>query len=134
MFICSKCDAQSLKWSGRCTECGSWGTISEEGGKAPQAKHLPKKKAVAQKSTPLSEQTKQEEHERFSTGIEEIDRVFGGGIVKGSLVLIAGEPGIGKSTLVAALAGHLSSKTNSVLYVSGEESPSQLSSRFARLK
>lgn len=132
MFICTNCDAQSPKWSGKCLECDKWGTLQEEqpaSAKASAGKGASRAKAV--KSRRLKDVTKQNEHERMPTGDPEIDRVLGGGIVKGSVVLISGEPGIGKSTLVAAIAGSMKEQ---VLYISGEESPGQLAARFARLE
>lgn len=129
MFICSKCDTQSQKWSGRCFECQAWGSLVEEG---------VSRKGVSVSGeilTPVSlhQVTGQDEHERYTTGEPELDRVLGGGIVKGSLVLLSGEPGIGKSTLVADMAKRFSSAGRSILYVSGEESGAQLKARFLRL-
>lgn len=132
MFVCTKCDAQSLKWAGRCTECGGWGTLTEESGAA--AKTISQTTtAAAQKSARLLDVTKETARERTSTGHGEVDRVLGGGIVPGSLVLLAGEPGIGKSTIVAMVAAAVSGPEREVLYVSGEESAPQLAGRFDRL-
>lgn len=130
MYACTKCDAQSAKWSGRCTECGGWGTLADEGEMPLKAKTAAKAKArgAAPKPSPLTEAAKTD-LTRIKTGSEEIDRVLGGGIVPGSLVLLSGEPGIGKSTIVAMMANAIPS----VLYVSGEESASQLAGRFQRL-
>lgn len=131
IYVCSNCDAQSPKWSGRCLECGSWGTLSEQitDSKGEQ-KEMIKKLGGAEiidlttiKATNL---------ERLKTGINEIDRVLGGGLVSGSLVLLSGEPGIGKSTLVAQIASALG-KEGSTLYVSGEESAIQVKNRLNRL-
>lgn len=131
MFICTHCDAQSSKWSGKCLTCDKWGTIVEEAA-APRLKPgATSGKAKATQSRPLKDVAKQNETDRLSVGDAEVDRVLGGGIVKGSLVLLSGEPGIGKSTLVAAMAGSIN---GSVLYISGEESPTQLAARFDRLK
>ena len=134
MFVCNNCDAQSLKWAGRCTECSKWGTLLEQantkGVRSKGAGSFSSMKIKAAVSKPLSEVASQNEHVRVSTGDPEIDRVLGGGIVTGSIVLISGEPGIGKSTMVAAIAGSI---TSSVLYISGEESPAQLAARFSRL-
>lgn len=130
MFICSHCDSQSSKWAGRCQECSKWGTLTEED-QAPQKKAgASSVKAKAVKSKPLKDVARQDETDRISTHDPEIDRVLGSGIVKGSLVLLSGEPGIGKSTMVAAMAGSIK---GDVLYISGEESPTQLAARFERL-
>lgn len=132
IFVCSNCDAQFPKWSGRCLECGSWGTLKEEtlSGKEEQKETIKKlggAKVIdlsALKSAPL---------ERLKTGINEIDRVLGGGLVPGSLILLSGEPGIGKSTLVAQIAGAIGQKA-ATIYVSGEESAPQVKARLDRLK
>jgi len=133
MFHCTHCDAQSPKWAGRCGTCGSWGTVVEETS-SPSVPKRSATKASARASTRLFDIASQNEHERVHTDIQELDRVFGGGIVKGSLTLISGEPGIGKSTLVAMIAGIVARQKSSVLYISGEESASQLASRFTRLQ
>ncbi|TAK03991.1 DNA repair protein RadA [Patescibacteria group bacterium] len=145
MFACSKCDAQTSKWAGRCAECGAWGTVGEEADKASGGQGLRTfgAKAKAMKSAPLSGASAAPKA-RIATTIGEMDRVLGGGLVPGSLVLLAGEPGIGKSTLVAMAAGRVARADPSmpplskgriaqVLYVSGEESASQLADRFTRL-
>ncbi|MCR4314304.1 MAG: DNA repair protein RadA [Candidatus Uhrbacteria bacterium] len=149
MFICTHCDAQSSKWTGRCLTCEKWGTLVDEGSQNAVAagfslRTTDGKKAKAAKSTPLRDVAKQNESDRLTTMDAEIDRVLGGGIVKGSLVLLSGEPGIGKSTLVAqiasaingapAIASATAGGASSVLYISGEESPTQLAARFERLK
>lgn len=134
MFSCSNCDAQYPKWTGRCTECGKWGTVADEtadGGSTPRlTKDGIKRKAA--KTTPMTEAVSQSAGPRVSTGDAEVDRVLGDGLVPGSLVLLSGEPGIGKSTLVAQIAAKVGSD-KTVLYISGEESASQLAGRFARL-
>ena len=136
IFICTNCDAQSPKWSGRCLECGSWGTLHEETFDSKEVAKDAMKKAVnkaggaeiidlsAIKSTSL---------ERLKTNIAEIDRVLGGGLVPGSLVLLSGEPGIGKSTLVAQIADAVG-KNYETIYVSGEESAAQVKARLSRLE
>jgi DNA repair protein RadA/Sms len=134
MFHCSKCDSQSLKWSGKCNECQSWGTITQEEEASTSSSFGSIKKAKALESTPLSKLSNQNEHERYQTKNPEVDRVLGDGLVKGSLVLLSGEPGIGKSTLIASMSSDYGSSGNSILYISGEESSSQLKTRFTRLK
>ena len=131
IFTCSNCDAQSPKWSGRCLECGSWGTLSEQIIDSHQEKAEDAKKVGAAKILDLRS-IKAGALKRLTTGLEEVDRVLGGGIVPGSLVLLSGEPGIGKSTLVAQIAGSQNSKL-SVIYASGEESAAQVKSRLDRL-
>lgn len=106
----------------------------EKEGEEAVAKHLPKTKAEAKQSTPLFNTKKQNEYERLITKDPEIDRVLGGGVVKGSLVLLAGEPGVGKSTMSAAVASAIAQADQPVLYVSGEESSSQLAARFGRME
>jgi len=131
MFICSNCDSQFPKWAGRCTECAKWGTLTEEQGGTSKKRSSSSTPVKTTASQPLKDVAKQNEHERLPTGDPEINRVLGGGIVKGSLVLISGEPGIGKSTIVAAIAGSI---RDTVLYISGEESPGQLAARFHRIE
>jgi DNA repair protein RadA/Sms len=132
MFHCSKCDAQASKWAGRCVECGAWGTMTAEEASAPSVFVRPSGKAAAKPSTSLASKTKAADAKRVPSGIEEVDRVLGGGIVPGSVILLAGEPGIGKSTLVASICGAIA-KSRPVLYVSGEESAPQLAGRFERI-
>lgn len=127
MFACSKCDAQQLKWSGRCTSCGSWGTLGEESG-VEESKGSKVKKTKATITGLADEGARKARHR--PTGIAEFDRALGGGIVEGSVLLLSGEPGIGKSTLVSQLVGSVS---GSVLLSSGEESASQIRLRFERL-
>jgi len=131
IFVCSNCDAQFPKWSGRCSECGSWGTLGEQVSDSKSLKKEAGKKLGGAEVIDLMA-IKASSLERFPTGINEIDRVLGGGLVPGSLVLLSGEPGIGKSTLVAQIASALSQK-QSAIYVSGEESAAQVKARLDRL-
>lgn len=133
MFHCTHCDAQYPKWSGKCLECDHWGTIKEESETSSPALRAGKTNAKAKEPTSLKNIKAQDEHVRLSIGDPEIDRVLGGGIVNGSLTLLSGEPGIGKSTLVAMIASRIASTNRDVLYVSGEESGLQLKSRFDRI-
>jgi DNA repair protein RadA/Sms len=135
MFTCSHCDSQSLKWAGRCTECGQWGTLVDEGSIVTTSKT----KGAGVKPAPVLrlDDAAISDAQHQPTGIDELDRVLSGGLVPGSVTLLAGEPGIGKSTLVAQLAASPTSyklpATSSSYYVSGEESHSQVLMRFKRL-
>ncbi len=127
LFRCGNCDAQFPKWSGRCFGCGRWGTVEESAPAPPEAAGRPT--AAAAKSLPAA-QVAGRAPERVPTGSAELDRVLGGGLVPGSLVLVAGEPGVGKSTLLLSLAERLG---RPVLYVCGEESPEQIALRMRRM-
>ena len=134
VFYCTSCGNETMKWQGRCPACGQWNTIVEH-------KAAPKPKGVSRAAVspggarrnarPLMELDTTDEV-RFSTGMSELDRVLGGGAVRGSLVLVGGAPGIGKSTLLLQLCDYVS-KSLKVLYVSGEESETQLKMRAVRL-
>jgi DNA repair protein RadA/Sms len=126
-FFCTNCDAQYARWAGRCLECGKWGTISEIS-EAARSKSQTVSKTPSGKTTLLSE-VKIESVKRVSSSISELDRVLGGGLVPGSIILIGGEPGIGKSTLTIQLAA----ACPSALIISGEESVSQIKLRADRL-
>lgn len=132
IFFCTSCGNEFPKWQGRCPACGSWNTIVEqpsEDKKSPSGfRNGFRQKAAAKK---LAEVEISEEL-RFSTGMSELDRVLGGGAVRGSLVLIGGAPGIGKSTLMLQICNELCQKYT-VLYASGEESARQIKLRSQRL-
>lgn len=130
-FVCQECGAKSSKWAGRCGSCGAWNSLVEEVSIARDAIHAAKK-GVSLKATAIGEVTKTKKATRFLTNMQDVDVVLGGGFVAGSVNLIAGQPGIGKSTLLMQLAALLSANT-SVLYVSGEESLEQVSLRAARI-
>ncbi len=136
VFACQECGAQSAKWLGRCPECSAWNSMVEErpvpaGVTAGSAE---KRYALAGAAGPqLYADIDTVVAERLSTGIGEFDRVLGGGVVPGSLVLIGGEPGIGKSTLLLQAAAHFARAVGPVLYCSGEESEHQIKSRGERL-
>lgn len=127
-FICQQCGAITPKWMGKCPECGNWNSIVEE--VVDKVSSLQKSSSIA-KPNLISEIVYSEE-ERVNTYIKEFDRVLGGGIVPGSLILVGGDPGIGKSTLMLQACGNLCSK-QVVLYVSGEESEKQIKLRADRL-
>lgn len=128
VFSCSECGYQSPKWLGRCPDCGNWNTMEEETSVPTKGSSA---KVFREEPVRFSEM-KSGDYPRKRSGIGELDRVLGGGIVPGSVVLLAGEPGIGKSTLLMQLCGAVGS-TVRVLYVSGEESTAQLKMRADRL-
>ena len=130
-YTCQNCGYISTKWLGRCPECDSWNSLVEEA-VTPSSLSLPANFSVKNKPQPIND-VKFLETLRFSTGIGEFDRVLGGGIVAGSLVLLGGDPGIGKSTLLLDVGMKFSQKGQKVLYVSGEESAAQTKLRADRL-
>lgn len=131
VFFCGECGYESAKWLGQCPVCKAWNAFSE----APAVKKggSSLKTGVAASLPIKIKDVSLESDERVTTGISELDRVLGGGIVKGSLVLVGGDPGIGKSTLLLQMCAKLSDKNISVLYVSGEESERQIAIRSERL-
>ncbi len=133
-FICQICGAKFPSWVGRCSECGNWNCVVEDAlDIAQRKKSFPKTTGSKTENKPLSlSEIPLQSEERISSKIEEFDRVLGGGIVKGAVVLFTGEPGIGKSTLLLQIADILSKKEK-ILYVSGEESLSQIKIRAKRL-
>lgn len=132
VFLCTNCGNETPKWAGRCPSCGQWNTLEEytptPSGKVSAVSAARTTSAVAKR---LSE-AKTDEALRFTTGLSELDRVLGGGAVKGSLVLVSGAPGIGKSTLLLQICEQIA-REQTVLYVSGEESEGQLKLRAERL-
>jgi len=134
IFVCQNCGSQSRKWLGQCPDCQEWNTFVEE-------RFRPTAQAAAAGSAfrgggakPVAfDKVEAQDDDRISTGIDELDRVLGGGIVAGSLVLIGGEPGIGKSTIVLQMADKLAGRNARLLYVSGEESERQIKMRGERL-
>ena len=129
VYICSECGYESAKWIGKCPDCGGWNTFVEE----VVVTSKTSKKVTQSYSSPVKLSTVSTTKDtRIPTGIEEFDRVLGGGIVSGSLVLVGGEPGIGKSTILLQLIKSLE-KSTSFFYVSGEESEKQLKMRADRL-
>ena len=130
-FVCSECGASSPRWLGRCPSCGTFNTMVEEIVKPAEPQKGAHKAVYGGRAKPLSQIT-YENYNRTSSGISEFDNVLGGGIVTGSLVLIGGDPGIGKSTLLTQIASHLSANKK-VLYFSAEESCSQVKLRAERL-
>jgi DNA repair protein RadA/Sms len=128
-FVCSVCGATYAAWSGRCAQCGNWNTLQEQ---LADAAAVLKSSGKSLHTAPISAVAKQDTVRRLQTGINDVDTVLGGGFVPGSVVLLAGEPGIGKSTLLLQVAA-AAAKKEKVLYVSGEESDHQIGLRASRL-
>ena len=137
MFYCTECGNETAKWAGKCPACGAWNTIVEQPEKpkissARAGKTTIRSPMSTRRACPVTDLQADEEI-RFPTGMRELDRVLGGGAVKGSLVLVGGAPGIGKSTLMLQICSKLC-EFSKVLYVSGEESEHQLKLRAKRLR
>ena len=131
VFFCTECGGESPKWAGRCAVCGAWNSMVEQPAERPAKSGKTQRIADTVKASPITS-LQEDEEIRFPTGMGELDRVLGGGAVKGSLVLVGGAPGIGKSTLMLQICQQLG-RTCKVLYVSGEESARQLKLRAKRL-
>ena len=134
LFVCQQCGFETPKWAGQCPDCGAWNTLSEEV-KAQESKKAPARvRSFTDFSSDIVKlsQSRTAKEQRIPTAIGEFDRLLGGGLVKGQLTLLAGAPGIGKSTLMLQVADALA-KRYKVLYISGEESISQISGRAERL-
>jgi len=125
-YICSNCGYETLKWLGKCPSCNEWNTFSEELVEERRGRRIKKHETAVSKLSDISH----EEDQRIKTGIDEFDRVLGGGLMPGSVTLLGGDPGIGKSTLVIQAAAKIN---NTVLYVTGEESVKQINIRAKRL-
>ena len=132
VFFCTECGNETPKWAGRCPSCGAWNTLVEQSvSDTAKPKASGRSRSLRAKARPIGELDTAQDI-RFPTGMGELDRVLGGGAVQGSLVLVGGAPGIGKSTLMLQICGKLSENAK-ILYVSGEESPRQLKLRADRL-
>jgi DNA repair protein RadA/Sms len=126
IFACSKCGAQFPKWAGRCQECGSWGTLQEE----TVGETISSRPVVGRAQAVINlGEVKNKDLQRLLVNLPEFDRVLGGGLVRGSLILLGGDPGIGKSTIALQLAGRVPGS----VYVSGEESAEQVGQRLQRI-
>lgn len=131
VFFCKDCGYESIKWLGQCPACKAWNSFTEATMVKKGGGSLMKEAAAS--SLIMLKEVALKEDERMSTGLGELDRVLGGGIVAGSLVLVGGDPGIGKSTLLLQMCQSLSKRAKKVIYVSGEESPRQIGLRAERL-
>lgn len=132
VFVCQDCGYESPKWLGKCPGCGAWNSMAEEAKAA--ASDFGRAVTISSGNKPRSiTNIKSGEYERYNTGISELNRVLGGGLVRGSLTLISGSPGIGKSTLLLQTANNISKQHGRVLYISGEESEEQIKMRGDRL-
>ena len=133
VYVCGECGCSVPKWLGRCPDCGKWNTFAEEVREAAvEEKKVRRAPGNGQAALPIGE-IPDEAASRLMSGIGEMDRVLGGGVVEGSMVLVGGDPGIGKSTLLTQLAANISLRGETVLYVSGEESARQIKLRANRL-
>ncbi|HLG54898.1 MAG TPA: DNA repair protein RadA [Vicinamibacterales bacterium] len=136
VFVCQECGAQAPKWMGRCTECGAWNSLVEERSAEPGIQGAAGNRFGQFATTSTAKayaDVEMAQGLRLSTGIGEFDRVLGGGVVPGSLILLGGEPGIGKSTLLLQAAAHFARTVGPVLYASGEESEHQIKIRGDRI-
>lgn len=134
VYICSECGHESAKWCGKCPGCGQWNSMNEEFKEQVKQSSVTAGVRNGSYARPvLLKEISTQDEERYKTGSKELDRVLGGGIVKGSLILLGGDPGIGKSTILLQICSHLGN-TLRILYVSGEESKRQLKLRASRLE
>ncbi|MDY5482923.1 MAG: DNA repair protein RadA [Clostridium sp.] len=135
-FFCSECGYESAKWMGQCPACRAWNTMVEEPAapKTPGRGSSPESRRAAAERKPVTlDEITLDEEDRIGTGFEELDRVLGSGIVKGSMVLVGGDPGIGKSTILLQVCRNLAAQQVKVLYISGEESLKQIKLRANRI-
>ena len=131
VYVCRECGYESAKWLGKCPSCNAWNTLEEEIAVPVKAGSMARISTSIASATPLSKISIGDEP-RYVTGISELDRVLGGGIVKGSVTLLSGDPGIGKSTILLQICKALENSLK-ILYVSGEESAAQIKMRAGRL-
>lgn len=133
VYTCEKCDTQFPKWAGRCTSCGEWGSVKKEPERAIPFRHATKTQTPAAKSVSFAEPPEEKHADAHPTGFTSFDDVLGGGLIPGASLLIAGQPGIGKSTLLSHVGLATARRNKSVLYITGEESPLQIRRRLERL-
>ena len=131
IFICSECGYESIKWLGKCPDCNSWNTFEE--GVVEQKKSSARSKVIPKKPVKKLMDVTSNKSDRIVTGINEFDRVMGGGIVKDSISIITARPGAGKSTLLLQISNAIASKGFKIIYASGEESDSQIKNRADRI-
>lgn len=132
-FVCSNCGAETVRWMGRCPQCGSWNTLEETVEEVLPKQLRTTHEVVSGKSPQKLSEVNLENHERMQLSMPEVDRPLGGGVVPGSVILWGGEPGIGKSTLILQVCHAMAKAGRSVLYASGEESEAQIKMRAERL-
>ena len=130
-YVCQECGAESVKWLGKCPACGKWNTLVEE--EVAEVADNPHALTSAFEMPRRIAEVDMEELPRFLTGSGELDRVLGGGLIPGSIILIAGDPGVGKSSLTLAVCANVARGGKKVLYVTGEESSRQIRMRAERL-
>ena len=137
VYVCSACGYETPRWMGKCPGCNAWNTMEEQAPQASVSQAAPVKANKQRGGTGAKalrlDEIPEENAARASTGIGELDRVLGGGVVEGSLMLVGGDPGIGKSTLLLQVSEHLARQGARVLYISGEESARQIKMRARRL-
>ena len=131
-YVCQSCGSHTSRWSGKCDACGEWNTLTEEIVSAPAKNQRGARSAGGSEPRRITEVDSLND-ERLSTGLREMDRVLGGGIVPGSMILLGGDPGIGKSTLMMQMCRPREGVDTTILYVSGEESLRQIKLRADRL-
>ncbi|MEW6238036.1 MAG: DNA repair protein RadA [Candidatus Omnitrophota bacterium] len=133
IYVCSACGGSQSKWFGRCPLCGEWNTAAEELSRPPTLREETLGKEKTSSKPQVLRDVSSTESQRYSSGFAEANRVLGGGVLPGSAILLGGEPGIGKSTLLLQIADRIASEYGGVLYISGEESPSQIKLRAERI-
>ena len=131
-YVCQQCGHEEPRWTGRCSACQTWSSLVEELPVAAAGRRADTARVVAEPA-PLGEVASAGPAGRLASGIEELDRVLGGGLVPGSAVLVGGDPGIGKSTLALQLAAAIAATGQPTLYVAGEEAPAQVRARAGRI-